>query len=131
MFVADKDECYAIESNPERYYVENISDSSVKTNHYVHLPDRNRRFDDDPTFEAWTKNRYDRAKELLAHAESISDLQAILRDRENADKKTAICMTKDEKECCTYSAFIFDTVNQKVFYCQGNPLENDFKEYRF
>ena len=131
MFVADKDECYGIESNLDRYYIENISESAVKTNHYIHLSDRNRRFDDDPSFEEWSKDHYNRAQELIAHAENIDDLQKILRDRENADKKTAICTTKDEEECYTHSAFIFDVSNLKVFYCQGNPVENDFKEYGF
>lgn len=131
MFIADDNECYGIESNPDKYYVENINESGIKTNHYIHLPDRNLTFNTDPTFEEWSNNHYDRAKEMLATTNNVEDLKKILRDRKNAKKKTAICTTKNEDECFTHSAFIFDVKNRKVLYSQGNPLENEFKEYSF
>ena len=131
MFVADKNECYGIEGVPEKYYVEKISKPAVKTNHFLHLPNRNRGFDKNPNFEKWSKDHQTRAEELIVTASTLDDLKNILRDRKNAKEKTAICTTKKENDCCTYSAFIFDTKNAKVYYCQGNPLENEFKEYGF
>lgn len=131
MFVADKIECYGLEGVPEKYFVEKISKPSVKTNHFLHLPNRNLCFDKNPNFEKWSKDHQERAEELIVTASTLEDLKNILRDRKNAEKKTAICTTKKEDDCCTYSAFIFDTKNIKVYYCQGNPLENEFKEYGF
>ncbi len=131
MFVADKNECYGIEGVPEKYYVEKISKPAVKTNHFLHLPHRNLGFDKNPNFEKWSKDHQARAEELIITASTLEDLKNILRDRKNAKEKTAICTTKKENDCCTYSAFIFDTKNIKAYYCQGNPLENDFKEYKF
>lgn len=103
----------------------------VKTNHFVKLPNRNLGFDEEENFEQWSRDHYDRAKELISTANSLEDFQQLLRDRKNAEKKTAICTTKEEDECFTHSAFIFDTKNRKVYYCQGNPLENEFKEFGF
>ncbi len=131
MFVADKDECYGIEGVPDKYFVEKITKPSVKTNHYIHLEEyKNLQFSN-PWFIEWTTDRYNRAKELINKANSLEDLKSILKDRKNAEKKTAICTIKEENECCTFSAFIFDTKNIKTFYCQGNPSEKDFKEYTF
>lgn len=131
MFVADAEECYGVEGVPERYFVEKVSDPVVKTNHFVNLPNRNLDFDTEKGFEQWSRDHYDRAKELISTAKSLEDFQQLLRDRKNAEKKTAICTTKEEEECFTHSAFIFDTKNRKAYYSQGNPLENEFKEYGF
>jgi predicted choloylglycine hydrolase len=131
MFVADSKECYAIEGVPEKYHIEKITKSMVKTNHFVSLPNRNLSFDAVEGFKEWSTDRYNRAKELISTANSLEDFQQLLRDRENADKTTAICRTEDEYDCFTHSAFIFDTKNRKVFYSQGNPLENEFKEFGF
>lgn len=131
MFVADSKECYAIEGVPEKYYIEKITKPIVKTNHFVKLPNRNLSFDAVEGFKEWSIDRYNRAKELISIANSLEDFQRFLRDRKNADKTTAICRIKDEYDCFTHSAFIFDTKNRKVFYSQGNPLENEFKEFGF
>lgn len=131
MFVADQEECYGIEAVPEKYFIEKIDQSMVKTNHFVRLPNRNLTFDIDKNFEKWSRDHYDRAQELISSADSLESFKQLLRDRKNAEIKTAICTTKDEEECFTYSAFIFDTKNRKVFYSQGNPSENEFKEYGF
>ena len=131
MFVADSKECYLIEGAPERYFIEKIKSFMVRTNHFVNLPNQNLRFDEVKGFKEWSIDRYNRARELISTANSLEDFQQLLRDRENADKKTAICSTKKERECFTHSAFIFDTKNRKVYYCQGNPLENEFREYGF
>jgi predicted choloylglycine hydrolase len=131
MFVADKDECYGIEGSPEEYYVEEVKEMMVKTNHYIHLPNRNLAFDKDPGFEQWTKNHYDRATELIKTAQTVEDFQNILRDRKNSETKSAICTIESEDKCCTYSGMVFDTKNCKAYYSQGNPLENEFKEFGF
>jgi len=131
IFVADKDECYGIEAVPEEYYVEKVEGEMVKTNHYMHLPNRNLTYDWDPTFEKWTKDHYDRATEMIKTANSVEDFENILKDRKNCESKTAICTVKEEAECCTYSGMVFDTKNCKVYYAQGNPLEVGFKEYGF
>jgi len=131
MFVADENECYAIEGAPEKYFVERVELQGIKTNHFVNLPNQNLSFDSVPGFKEWSIDRFNRAKELIGKANSLEDLKDLLRDRENAEKKTAICRTKDEEECFTHSAFIFDPTNRKAYYCQGNPLENKFKEYGF
>lgn len=131
MFVADPKECYAIEGVPEKYHIEQIAEPMVKTNHFVSLPNRNLSFDTDKGFKEWSIDRYNRAKKLISTANNLEDFQQLLRDRKNADKATAICRTKDEYDCFTHSAFIFDTKNRKVFYSQGNPLENEFKEFGF
>lgn len=135
MFVADANKCYGIESIPSEYFIEEITKPSVKTNHYFHFTNPNlQTLDTNPVHEwfiQWTHDRYDRAQELIEKANSLEDLKNILKDRKNSETKTSICLTKDEMECCTYSAFIFDTKNIKAYYCQGNPLENEFKEYSF
>ena len=131
MFIADKDECYGIEGIPKEYYIEKISKPTVKCNHYLHLPDKNLTFLTDQNFEAWTKTHQARAEELLINANSVEDLENILKDRKNAEKKMAICTTRAEEKCFTYSAFIFDTENATAYYCQGNPLEKPFKKYDF
>lgn len=130
MFVADKNNCYAIEGVPEKYYIEKINTPAVKTNHFLYLPNINLGFSD-PHFKDWSQTHQKRAEELIATAKNLEDLKNILKDRKNADKKTAICTTKDEDSCCTYSAFIFDTKNKTVYYCQGNPSQNPFKKYSF
>lgn len=131
MFIADKEECYGIEGIPEKYYIEKITKPAVKTNHYLHLPNRNLDFDTDPHFERWSKTHQVRAEELIIKASCVKDLENILKDRKNADKKMAICTTGKEEECFTHSAFIFDTKNKTVYYCQGNPSEKPFKKYEF
>ncbi|MDD5489224.1 MAG: carcinine hydrolase/isopenicillin-N N-acyltransferase family protein [Candidatus Moranbacteria bacterium] len=131
MFVADPNECYGVEGVPEKYFVEKISEPAVKTNHLTNLPNENLNFQVDPGLEQWSRDRFERAKELIKGADSLEDFQDLLRDRKNAEKKTAICLTKKEVECFTHSAFIFDTKSRKAIYCQGNPLENEFKEYGF
>lgn len=131
MFVADKNECYDIEGIPEKYFIQKVEKQEVKTNHYIYLPNRNISFDIEKGFEKWSHDHYDRARELIQKAETLHDFQNLLRDRKNAEIKTAICTTRDEEKCYTYSAFIFDTQNCKAYYCQGNPMENEFKEYGF
>jgi len=131
MFIADKSECYGIEGSPKEYYIEKITNPTVKTNHYIHLSDRNLAFDQFSWFEDWTKTRKNRAEELIKPANTIDDLKNILKDRKNAETKNAICTTKAEKDCFTYSAFIFDTKNKTVYYCQGNPCEKPFVKYTF
>lgn len=131
IFVADQNECFGIEAVPEQYFVEKITEPMVKTNHFIKLPNRNLSFDTDPNFEQWSKDHFDRASELITTANSLEDFKNLLRDRKNAEKHTAICTTKEEEECCTYSAFIFDTAKIKAYYCQGNPVENEFEEYGF
>jgi len=131
MFVADLHECYGIEGAPDTYFVEKLSVPTVKTNHFVHLPQINLGFKGNPSFEKWTKTHKTRAEELIASATNVEDLKKILRDRKYADENRAICTTSKEQKCYTYSAFIFDTKGKKAYYCQGNPLENEFKEYTF
>ncbi len=131
MFVADKIECYGIEGVPHKYLVEKIDTPTVKTNHFQNLPDRNISFVEDPSFEKWSKDHQIRAEELIREARNTEDLKNILRDRKNAKEKTAICTTKEEDKCFTHSAFIFDTRRVKALYCQGNPIENEFKEFGF
>lgn len=131
MFVADPKECYGIEGVLEMYFIEKVSKPMVKTNHFIHLQRRNLGFDTGETVEQWSQDHYDRAQELITTAKNLKDFQQLLRDRKNAKKKTAICTTREEDKCFTYSAFIFDTRERKAHYCQGNPLENKFKEYGF
>lgn len=131
MFVADAAECYGIEGVPERYYVKTIILPAVKTNHFLRLKNRNLGFDTEPGFEQWSLDHQTRAEELIASAKTVGDLKNILRDRKNAEKKTAICTTREEDPCFTHSAFIFDTKAKKAWYCQGNPAEQDFREYGF
>lgn len=131
MFVTDSKECYGIEGVPEKYFIEKVSKLMVKTNHFINLPNRNLGFDEEENFEQWSHDHYYRAEELISTANSLEDFQQLLRDRKNAEKKTAICTTGREDKCFTHSAFIFNTKNRKVFYSQGNPLENEFKEFGF
>ena len=131
IFVADKNQCFGIEAVPEKYFIEEISKPSVKTNHFLHLPNRNLGFNDSPTLEQWSKTHQARAEQLIAKAGNLEDLKNILKDRENANKKMAICTTDAEEKCYTYSAFIFDTKNIKAYYAQGNPTKVPFKEFGF
>lgn len=131
IFVADKNECYGIEGAPQQYFIEKITKPSVKTNHFVHLKLRNLGFDIEPNFEQWSHDHQVRAEELIKTARNLNDLESILRDRKNADKKTAICTTDQEDKCFTHSAFIFDTKKCLAYYSQGNPLKNKFKKFRF
>ena len=131
MFVADKKECFGIEGVPEKYFIEKITKPKVKTNHYVHLPNRNLGFDKSPSFEQWSKTHQQRAEQLITKAESLEDLTNILKDRQNSEKKMAICTTRKEEKCFTHSAFVFDTKKVIVYYCQGNPAEKPFKAFKF
>jgi predicted choloylglycine hydrolase len=131
MFVADKHECFGIEGTPEEYFVEEITQPSVKTNHFLHLPNHNLNFDTEKGFEAWSHQHQERAEKLVAQAKTVDDLKNLLTDRKYADKNQAICTTSAEDPCYTHSAFIFDTANKSVYYAQGNPLEVGFKEYDF
>lgn len=131
MFVADQKECFGIEAVPEKYFIEKISAPTVKTNHFLHLKQRNLSFINNPFFEQWSKTHYQRAKQLILKAENLEDLKAILKDRQNAKQKMAICTTKAEDPCFTHSAFIFDTHKKLAYYCQGNPTEKPFKQYSF
>ena len=131
IFVADKKECYGIEGVPENYYVEKIKSHDVKTNHFLHLPNKNLSFKTVAGFKEWSHAHQKRAEELIVKADSIEDLKDILKDRKNSDKKRAICTTKAEDKCFTHSAFIFDPKNCKAYYAQGNPMEVEFKEYGF
>lgn len=129
IFVADSNECYGIEGVSQEYFIEKIDKPTVKTNHYRHLPYENLQYKTNSHFKEWTYDHFNRASELIIKAKDLADLEAILRDRKNADRKTAICTTRKEKECFTYSAFIFDTRNKTAYYCQGNPSEKPFKKY--
>jgi predicted choloylglycine hydrolase len=131
MFVADKNDCYGLESTPKEYFIEKLSKPAVKTNHYLHLTDKNLNMLDNPTFEKWSKTHQSRAEELIAKADSLEDLENLLKDRENAEISMAICTTEKEEKCYTFSAFIFDTKNATAYYCQGNPSEKPFKKYGF
>jgi predicted choloylglycine hydrolase len=131
MFVADKDESFGIEGVPSKYYVEKIADWAVKTNHFLKLKYNNLSFNTVKGFKEWSMAHQKRAEELVPKAKSLEDLKNILRDRKNADKKRAICTTKDEEKCFTHSAFIFDPQKIKAYYSQGNPLKTPFKEYGF
>jgi len=131
MFVADKTECYGIEGAPDEYFVQKINHPTVKTNHFVHLPYENLSFINDPNFEEWSKTHKTRAEELISTANNKENLIQILRDRKNANKNRAICTTSKETKCFTHSAVVFDTKGRKAYYCQGNPLENEFKEFTF
>lgn len=130
MFIADSKQCFGIEGVPETYFIEEVRNPSVKTNHFLHLPNKNLGFSD-LHFREWSHTHQQRAEELIATAKTVEDLKNILKDRKNAERKMAICTTKDEEECHTYSAFIFDTKNIKAYYTQGNPLTTPFKEYSF
>lgn len=130
MFIADNKQCFGIEGVPETYFIEEVYNPSVKTNHFLHLPNKNLGFSN-LHFQEWSHTHQQRAEELIATANTIEDLKNILKDRKNAEKKMAICTTKDEEECYTHSAFIFDTKNIKAYYTQGNPLATPFKEYSF
>jgi len=131
MFVADKNKCFGVEAVPKKYFIEEMTQPAVKTNHFLHLPNRNLDFDTSSTFEHWSKTHQARAEELIRPAQNLEDLKNILKDRQNADKKMAICTTDAEEKCYTYSAFIFDTKNVKVYYAQGNPAKVPFKEFGF
>ncbi len=131
IFVADANECYGIEARLEEYYVEEINKPSVKTNHFHKLKARDLDMIKKPEYLEWSKAHYERASELIRTAYTIEDLEAILKDRKNAEVNRAICTTSKEEECYTYSAMVFDTKNIKVYYCQGNPLEKPFVEYNF
>lgn len=131
MFVADPKECFGIEGVPDKYFIEKVNEPMVKTNHFVNLPNRNLGFDEEKNFEQWSHDHYNRAKDLISTTNSLEDFQQLLRDRKNAEKRTAICTTKDEDACFTHSAFVFDTKNRKAYYSQGNPLESEFKEFGF
>ena len=131
MFVADANECYGIEGAPDGYFIKKITRPMVKTNHFMDLPYPNLGFREESGFEAWSKTHKIRAEQLISRAQTVEDLKNILRDRKNADKNQAICTTSKEEKCFTHSAFIFDTKRKMSNYCQGNPLEHEFKEYSF
>lgn len=128
MFIADQHQCFGIEAVPETYHIEKVEEPSAKTNHFLSVPHVDLKSDE---FLSWSKTHYSRAQELISTVRSLENMKALLQDREYADKKEAICTTKDEDDCFTYSAFIFDTGKIEVHYAQGNPLEVPFKKYGF
>jgi predicted choloylglycine hydrolase len=131
MFVADPMECYGIEGTASECLVEQVKESAVKANHFCRLPARNINFDNNPSFEPWSKTHEARASELVAGIKSIEDCEALLSDRKNSEKGKAICTTPDEAKVYTYSAFVFDTKNKVVRYAHGCPSVVGFREYSF
>src|SRR3989339_576313 len=131
MFVADPDKCFGLEATAREYFVEEIRDWGVKANHFIKLPDVNLNFASDPEFKEWSETHYQRASELAGDITCLDDCQRLLSDRENSEKKMAICTTPEEDKVYTYSAFIFDTKNKLVRYAQGCPSLVGFKEYSF
>jgi predicted choloylglycine hydrolase len=131
MFVADSKNCFEIEGAPNEYFIRTVEEPTAKTNHFLNLPYENLSFKTQPNFREWSHDRLERASELIKTAENLEDLKSILRDRKNTESKTAICRLRAEEECFTHSAFIFDTQSCKAHYVQGNPLENEFKEFGF
>ena len=65
MFVADPMECYGIEGTASECLVEQVKESAVKANHFCNLPARNINFDNNPSFEPWSKTHEERAGELV------------------------------------------------------------------
>ncbi|MEI6155024.1 MAG: carcinine hydrolase/isopenicillin-N N-acyltransferase family protein [Deltaproteobacteria bacterium] len=131
MLVADPGECFGIEATAKEYYVEEVKEECVKTNHFLHLSDRNLNFDVDITFEPWTKAHLARAEELLPGVNSIEDMCELFKDRVNSNKKCAISTTPSEAKCYTHSAFVFDCQSKMIYYAQGCPSEVDWKRYDF
>ncbi|NMB56368.1 hypothetical protein GYA19_00310 [Candidatus Beckwithbacteria bacterium] len=131
-FIADKNDCFEIEGAPSEYFVKKINKPLAKTNHFLHLPYQNLQINIDG-YRNWTETRLKTAQALIDKAKNIYDLENILKDRTNAKDKAAICMLKGDWDYNppTASAFIFDTKNTLVYYCQGNPLEKKFKKYSF
>lgn len=131
MLVADPNKCFGIEATAKEYYVEEVKQQAVKTNHFLHLPDKNLNFANDPSFQPWSEAHQARAEELVGGVESLEDCEQLLSDRKNCDRKEAICTTPSEAKVYTYSAMVFDTKNKIVRYTQGCPSEVGFKEYSF
>jgi hypothetical protein len=131
-FIADKNHCFEIEGAPTEYFVQEIETPTAKTNHFTHLLYENLQMKV-PGYKDWTENRLVRAQELIDKATSVDDLEQLLRDRADADKHPPICMIEGDWDYNppTASAFVFDTAEPAVFYCQGNPLKEDFKKYTF
>lgn len=131
-FIADRSRCFEIEGAPTEYFVKEIENPTAKTNHFLHLHYENLQINV-PNYRDWTENRLKRAQELIDKAQTVEDLEQILRDRYDADKHTPICMVKGDWEYNppTASAFVFDTSEPAVYYCQGNPLEHDFTKTTF
>lgn len=131
MFVADFEKCFGIEATAKEYYIEEIKSHAVKTNHFIHLPDRNLNFDKMPEFEPWSHKHQERAEELVVNITSLEDCEKLLSDRNNCEAKQAICTIPSEDKVYTYSGMVFDTKNKVVRYAQGCPSDVGFKEYTF
>lgn len=131
MFIADSDHCFGIEATAKEYFVEEVQNAGVKTNHFLTLPDKNLNFMKDPSFKPWSEAHQKRAEELVNDVRSLEDCENLLTDRVNCDLSQAICSTPQEAKVYTYSAMIFDTRNKVVRYAQGCPSEVGFKEYSF
>ncbi len=131
-FIADVNDCFEVEASPDEYFIQRVDQPTAKTNHYLHLPYINLQMSN-PWFAKWTENRLIRAQKLIESAASIEDLESILKDRENSDTSTAICMLDSDQggNPPTYSAMIFNTGEKMAYYCQGNPLQNKFNKYYF
>jgi predicted choloylglycine hydrolase len=130
MFVADAVDCFGIEAAPQEYFVEKIEREAVKTNHFHHLPYQNLSFKK-PGHAKWTKTRYQRASELIATAQNLDDIKALLTDTKNNENNVPICATEKERPCFTHSAFVFDTQKREIHYAQGNPLQVPFERFGF
>lgn len=131
MFVADPKQCFGIEATAKEYCVEEIEHEAAKANHFCTLTERNINFDNNREFEMRSKTHVERAVELVGSVNSAEDCERLLMDRENSDKKRAICTNPDEVKVYTYSAFVFDTANRVVRYAQGCPSIVGFKKYSF
>lgn len=131
MFVADPKQCFGIEATAKEYFVEEVKETGVKTNHFLKLSDVNLNFAKDPSFKAWSETHQARAEELIKNVTSLEDCEKLLSDRANREDGRAICSTPAEAKVYTYSAMVFDTKNRVVRYAQGCPSEVGFKEYSF
>ena len=131
MFVADANQCFGIEATAKEYWVDEVVESAVKTNHFTHLKARNLNFAKDPSFEPWSKAHQARAESLVDKVQNLDDCEILLSDRANCENSQAICTTPAEAKVYTYSAMIFDAHNKVVRYAQGCPTEVGFREYSF
>jgi len=122
VMIADPANCYVAEWCGSEVSIEDVSLRAVRTNHFVslsHGPESRKEY---PS----SFRRFDRALELIRSANSVEDLQQLLKNHEAGPSELSICRHGEKN---TTGAFIIDTRNRRIMYCEGHPCEGSFESF--
>lgn len=124
LLIADPLRAFVVEYHPKKIYPKAVENRTVRTNHFLEL---DYGVKDQKKYPS-TFYRFRRANALVRRIQSIDDIKALLRDHKNGPSPRSICR---HRQSPTTSAFIIDTKNRTIHFCQGSPCKGEFVPYTF